>query len=82
MIQESVEGVLSYQIEVDGARSLESATKSTFTKSRLPQDTEHSLRVRAVRGSSVSEWGCANFLMVGRAQKKLFEISVCMEGVS
>ena len=81
MIQESVEGVLSYQIEVNGARSLESATKSTFTKSRLPADTEHSLRVRAVRGSSVSEWGCANFLMVGRAQKKLFEISVCMEGM-
>ena len=55
MIQESVEGVLSYQIEVNGARSLESATKSTFTKSRLHAEAKHSLRVRAVRGSSVSE---------------------------
>ena len=79
MNQESVGSVLSYQIEVNGARSLESATKSTFTKSRLPQDTEHSLRVRAVRGSAVSEWIGA---VKGRAQKKLFEISVCMEGVS
>ena len=82
MIQESVEGVLSYQIEVNGARSLNGSTTNTFIKNGLPADTEHSLRVRAVRRSSVSEWSSANFLMVGRAQKKLFEISVCMEGMS
>ena len=82
MIQESVEGVLSYQIEVNGEKSPNGSTTNTFTKSRLPAEAKHSLRVRAVRGSSVSEWGCANFLMVGRAQKKLFELSVCMEGVS
>ena len=76
---DAVEGASSYQIEVDGGKSLESATKNTFTKTRLSPDTEHSLRVRAVRGSTVSEWSGA---VKGRAQKKLFEISVCMEGVS
>ena len=58
MIQESVGGASSYQIEVDGNIS-SLATKNTFTKSGLPLDTEHNLRVRAVRGSSVSGWSGA-----------------------
>ena len=63
-----MEGVSSYQIEVDGRKSLESATKNTFTKTGLLADTEHSLRVRAVRGSAVSGWSGA---VKGRTQKEL-----------
>ena len=65
---DAVEGASSYQIEVDGGKSLESATKNTFTKTVLPPDTEHSLRVRAVRGSAVSGWSGA---VKGRTQKEL-----------
>ena len=46
----------SYQIEVDGGRSLERVTKNTFTKRGLLPDTEHTFKVRAVVGDSVSEW--------------------------
>ena len=49
-----VEGASSYQIEVDGNKS-SLITENTFTKRGLLADTEHSLRVRAVRGSTVSE---------------------------
>ena len=52
----AVEGASFYQIEVDGGKSLERALTNTFTKRGLPAETEHSFRVRAVRGSSVSEW--------------------------
>ena len=45
---DAVEGASSYQIEVDGGKSIESATKKAFTKTGLLPDTEHSLRVRAV----------------------------------
>ena len=51
---DAVEGASSYQIEVDGGNSLESATKNTFTKRGLPSETEHSLRVRAVHRN----WFC------------------------
>ena len=69
---DAAEGASSYQIEVDGGKSLESATKNTFTKTGLPPDTEHSLRVRAVRGSTVSGWSGA---VKGRTQKELLKTS-------
>ena len=54
---DAVEGALSYQIEVDGGKSIESATKKAFTKTGLLPDTEHSFRVRAVsRTGFVSRW--------------------------
>ena len=46
----------SYQIAVDGGRSLERVMTNTFRKKKLLLDTEHTFRVRAVRGNSVSEW--------------------------
>ena len=64
---DAVEGVSSYQIEVDGNIS-SLATKNTFTKTGLLADTEHSFRVRAVRGSTVSGWSGA---VKGRTQKEL-----------
>ena len=74
---DAVEGASSYQIEVDGGNSLESATKNTFTKSGLLQDTEHSLRVRAVsRTGFVSRWSD-----VFRG-KKVVALWRCMEGRS
>ena len=44
------------------------STTNAFTKTGLPPDTEHSFRVRAVRGSTVSEWSDA---VKGRTQKEL-----------
>ena len=45
-----------YQIEVDGSRSLERVTSSSFTKRGLLPDTEHSFRIRVVKENAVSEW--------------------------
>ena len=73
---DAVEGASSYQIEVDGGKSLESATKNSFTKTGLPPDTEHSLRVHAVRGSAVSEWSGA---VKGRTQKESLKTSAWKE---
>ena len=47
---------MSYQVEVDGSKSLDRVTTNTFTKRGLLPDTEHTFRVRAVRGDSVSGW--------------------------
>ena len=73
---DAVEGASSYQVEVDGSRSLERVTSSTFTKRGLLPDTEHSFRVRAVRGNSVSEW---SGVVKGRTQRKSFETSAWKE---
>ena len=64
---DAVEGASSYQIEVDGGKSLERATKNTFTKKGLLSETKHTFRVRAVRGDSVSEW---SDVLKGRTPKK------------
>ena len=75
---DAVEGASSYQIQVDGGKSLERATKNTFTKTGLLADTEHSLRVRAVRGNSVSEWSNA----VKGEDTEGTALRRCMEGMS
>ena len=62
----AAEGASFYQIDVDGSRSWETTTTSTFTKRGLLPETEHTFRVRAVRGNSVSEWSGA---VKGRTQK-------------
>ena len=56
LIWDVVNGASSYHIEVDGSKSPETTTSNTFTKRGLLPDTEHSFRVRAVKGNSVSEW--------------------------
>ena len=66
---DAVEGASSYQIEVDGGKSIESATKKAFTKTGLLPDTEHSFRVRAVsRIGFVTRW---SNVMDGKTQKEL-----------
>ena len=62
----AVEGASFYQIEVDECKFWDSSTTNSFTKRGLLPDTEHTFRVRAVRGNSVSEWSDA---VKGRAQK-------------
>ena len=66
---------MSYQIEADGGKSLERVTKNTFTKRGLLPDTEHTFRVRAVRGNSVSEWSDA---VKGRTEKMPTNFSECI----
>ena len=61
-----IEGVSFYQIEVDESRSWNASITNTFTKRGLHSDTEHTFRVRAVRGNSVSEW---SNVMKGRTQE-------------
>lgn len=55
---DSIKGVAFYQIEVDGNKHWYSSHSSTFTKKELSPDTEHSFRVRSVKGNAVSEWSC------------------------
>ena len=63
---------MSYQIEVDGGKSLERVLTNIFTTGSLLSDTEHAFRVRSVRGDSVSEWSDA---VMGRTLKESFETS-------
>ena len=65
---DAVEGASFYQIEVDGSKSWGASTTNTFTKRGLLPDTEHTFRVRAVRGNSVSEW---SGVVKGKTQKAL-----------
>ena len=46
----------SYQIEMDGGKSLDRVSSNTFIKTGLLPDTEHTFRMRAMCGDSVSEW--------------------------
>ena len=69
---DAVEGSSFYQIEVDGSRSWDTSTTSTFTKSEFLEDTEHTFRVRAVKENSVSEW---SDVVKGKAESKSFETS-------
>ena len=64
---DAVEVASFYQIEVDGNKFWASSTTNAFTKRRLLPETEHTFRVRAVRGSSASEWSDA---VKGRTQKE------------
>ena len=63
---DAVERASFYQIEVDGSKSWDASTTNTFTKRGILPDTEYTFRVRAVRGSSLSEWSGA---VKGRTQK-------------
>ena len=63
---DAVEGASFYQIEVDGIRIRDASTTNTFTKTRLLAETEHTFRVRAVKGNYVSEW---SDVVKGRTQK-------------
>ena len=69
-----MEGASFYQIEVDGSKFWDALTTNTFTKIGLFSDTEHSFRVRAVRGSSVSEW---SGVVKGRTQKAPIKFMKC-----
>ena len=63
---DAVEGASFYQIEVDGNKMWKISISNTFTKRRLLPETEHTFRVRAVKGNSVSEW---SDVVRGRTQK-------------
>ena len=77
-----VEGMSSYQIEVDGSESLDNVTTNTFTKRGLFPDTEHTFRVRAVYENGLkSEW---SYALNVSTQKRSFEEWVwkeCPDGV-
>ena len=69
---DAVEGASFYQIEVDVSKFLSRSSTNTFTKIGLLPNTEHTFRVRTVRGNSVSEW---SDVVKRRTQKELFETS-------
>ena len=67
---DAVEGASLYQIEVDGSKYWGASTTNAFTKRVLLPETEHTFRVRAVKGNSVSGW---SGVVKGRTQKESFE---------
>ena len=69
---DAVGGASFYQIEVDGSRSWGGSTTNTFTKRGLPPETDHTIRVRTVKGNSVSKW---SEIIIGRTLEKSFEAS-------
>ena len=64
---DTVEGASFYQIEVNESKFPDASTTNTFTKTGLLPDIEHTFRVRAVKGNSVSEW---SDVVKGRALEK------------
>ena len=79
LVWDAVEGASFYQIEMDGSKSWDASTENTFTKRGLLADTEHSFRVRAVRGSSVSEWSDS---VKGRTQKLLVPSNITTKSIT
>ena len=69
----AVEGASFYQIELNGSKFWEASTTNSITKRGLLPETEHTFRVRAVRGNSVSEW---SDVVKGITEKKPFEGSL------
>ena len=69
---DAVEGAPLYQIEMDGCKFWDASTTNTFTKKGLFPETEHTFRVRAVKGISVSEW---SDVVKGISREKVFEAS-------
>ena len=53
LTRDAVEGASFYQIEVDGSKFWYASSTNAFTKRRLLPETEHTFRVRDVRGNSV-----------------------------
>ena len=70
-----VEGASFYQIEVDGSKFWGISTTNTFTKRGLLPETEHTFRVRAVRGNKVGEW---SDVVKGKTQKAPMNFSECI----
>ena len=62
----AVENASHYQIETDGRGTLDTSVNTTYTKTGLPPDTEHTFRVRAVCEVGVSGWSVA---LKGRTRK-------------
>ena len=69
---DAVEGASFYHIEMDGSKFWNATATNTFTKRGLLPETEHTFRVRAVRGNSVSEWSDG---VKGKTPKESFETS-------
>ena len=59
---------------MDGSKSWDAPTTNTFKKKDLLPETEHTFRVRAVRGNSVSEWSD----VVKERTQKVPEFSECI----
>ena len=57
---------------MDGSKSWDASPTNAYTKIAFLEGTEHSFRVRAVRGSSVSEW---SDVVKEKTQKESFEAS-------
>ena len=53
---DAAEGASFYQVEVDEDKSYSLSKANSFVKKGLLQETEHTFRVRTVRGNNVSEW--------------------------
>ena len=71
---DTVEGASFYQIEVDGSNSKNAPTSNMATMRGLLPDMEHTFRVRAVKGNSVSMWSDA---VKERTQKSPTEFDKC-----
>ena len=52
----AVEGASFYQIETDGIKLWDASKTNEFTIKNIPENSEHTFRVRTVKGRSVSEW--------------------------
>ena len=55
-----------YQVEVDGGQILETTKTNTFAKTGLLSGTEHTFRIRGVKGIEVGKWSC---VVKGRTMK-------------
>ena len=53
---DSIRGASSYQVDVDRRIFVFSSSIKEFTKETLNPGTEHSIRVRAIKGTSVGGW--------------------------
>ena len=67
-----VKGATFYQIEVNGSKFWELSPTNTFTKRGLLADTEHTFRVRTMKGTKVGKW---SDVVKGKTLKKLIESS-------
>ena len=65
-----VEGASFYQIEVDGSKAWDLSATNIFKKKGLLPETEHTFRIRAVRGNKVGEWSDA---VKGKTKKASLE---------
>ena len=69
---DTVERASFYQIEVDGNKFWDVSTTNAFTAKGFSPETEHTFRVRSVRGNKVSEW---SDVVKGKTRKETSYIS-------